>query len=166
MPHDCTSSGDIIPSRCRYIGPIGDLTIAFQVGRHLVEGENLVAAAACSDVSPTGTSVAGASPSWAKPSRIAAGILLSTAMPRETAITGRPCSLAMRLKCAAAIWLLTEPWRHTKTNVAGLLESSSARLTAPIKTVIRRSIKLPMRASDWDLGDALPSMCFGSTTPP
>src|SRR6266852_4845223 len=72
--------------------------------------------------------------------------------------------LAMRLKCAAAIWLLTEPWRHTKTNVAGLLESGSARLAAPIKTVIRRSIKLPMRASEWDLGDALPSMRFGSTT--
>src|SRR5258708_17977943 len=125
-----------------------------------------VAAAACSDVSPTGTSVAEASPSRAKPSRIAAGILLSTAMPRETAITGRPCSLAMRLKCAAAIWLLTEPWRHTNTNVAGLLESSSARLVAPIEIVVRRSIKVPTCASEQDLGDGWSSMRFGSTAPP
>src|SRR6266853_1546836 len=41
MPDDFTSSADIVLSRWRYIGPIGDLSIAFQIGRHLVKGENL-----------------------------------------------------------------------------------------------------------------------------
>src|SRR5258708_35970893 len=41
MPDDFTSSADIVLSRWRYIGPIGDLSMAFQVGRHLVKGENL-----------------------------------------------------------------------------------------------------------------------------
>src|SRR5229473_15714 len=52
-------------------------------------------------------------------------------MPRETATTGSPRSLAMRLKCAAATWLLTEPWRQTNTIVVGLPDSASARLVAP-----------------------------------
>ena len=41
MPDDCASRADIIRSRWRYIGPIGDLSISFQIGRHLVEGKNL-----------------------------------------------------------------------------------------------------------------------------
>jgi hypothetical protein len=41
MPDDCTSSADVVLTRLRYIGPIGDISIAFQIGRHLVEGENL-----------------------------------------------------------------------------------------------------------------------------
>src|SRR5258708_13774224 len=41
MPDDCTSSADIGLRGWRYIGPIGDLSMAFQVGRHFVKGENL-----------------------------------------------------------------------------------------------------------------------------
>src|SRR5260370_551884 len=122
MPDDCTSSADIVLSGWRYIGPIGDLSMPFKLVGTSSKAKIFVAASAGFDVRPTGTSVSGASPSRAKPSRIATGILSSTAMPRDTALTGRPRSLAMRLKCAAAIWLFTEPWRHTNMNVAGLLE--------------------------------------------
>jgi hypothetical protein len=38
-------------------------------------------------------------------------------MPREIAVYGSPRSLAILLKCAAAIWLFTEPWRQTNTIV-------------------------------------------------
>src|SRR4051812_35780062 len=45
------------------------------------------------------------------------GIEVSTSIPREMAVNGSPRSLAIRLKCAAAIWLFTDPWRQTKTTV-------------------------------------------------
>jgi len=68
-------------------------------------------------VNGSGTSSAGASPSRLKPSLIFVGIDASTSMPRETAVYGSPRSLAILLKCAAAIWLFTEPWRQTNTMV-------------------------------------------------
>src|SRR5712671_2724906 len=148
MPDDFTSSADIVLSRWRYIGPIGDLSIAFQVGRHLVKGENL-RCSGCLFRCESNRDVSG----WSEPIM---GQALSDRC-RDLVVNGNAARnrdnrqamlLAMRLKCAAAIWLLTEPWRHTKTTVAGLLESGSARLGAPLKIVVRRSIKLPTCASE------------------
>src|SRR5215470_6609136 len=69
------------------------------------KAKTLAAAVASWAVSATGVSVAGASPSRERPSRMLAGIALFTAMPRDTATTLRPRSLARRLKCAAHLAL-------------------------------------------------------------
>ena len=106
-----------IPTRIRDGLRLDGLAPLDDVPQPLMAADAAAAAIASVAVRGCGTSSSGASPSRLKPSLIGVGIDASTSMPREIAVYGSPRSLAILLKCAAAIWPFTEPWRQTNTIV-------------------------------------------------
>ncbi len=83
----------------------------------------------------------GARQSRFRPSLMYVGIEVSTSIPREMAVNGSPRTLAIRLKCAAAMWLFTDPWRQTKTTVVLPFPSSGSAAKAGGRKAEARSAR-------------------------
>jgi DNA-binding transcriptional LysR family regulator len=120
-----------------------------------LNANTFIARLASSAVRNAGTSLTGLSPSLANPARTLGGISLSGSIALEMAVWDSPRSLAMRLKCAAAIWLLADPCKQTNRTVC-LSDAPGNPTTSPPVAGVERARWKNLRMEPISRSEILP----------